>query len=46
MKINKPKFWSKKIGFISIILLPISFLYLFLFFLKKNLQKLIHLKCP
>ncbi len=46
MKINKPKFWSKKIGFISIILLPISFLYLFLFFLKKKFTKTYTFKVP
>ena len=45
MKINKPKFWSKK-GFISILLLPISFLYLFLFFLKKKFTKINKFNVP
>lgn len=37
MKINKPKFWDKRIGIISIILLPITIFYNFLFFLKKKI---------
>ena len=37
MKINKPKFWDKKISLISVILLPISFFYIFLKFLKKKI---------
>ncbi len=46
MKISKPKFWSKKIGFISILLLPISFLYLFIFYLKKKFTKSNTFKIP
>ena len=46
MKINKPKFWSKKTSFISILLLPITFLYLFLFFLKKKITKSNTFKVP
>ncbi len=46
MKINKPKFWDKKIGLTSILLLPISFLYLFLFFLKKKFTKQKAFKLP
>ncbi len=37
MKVNKPKFWDKKISLISVILLPISFFYIFLTFLKKKI---------
>ncbi len=37
MKILKPKFWSDKLNIFSILLLPISAIYLFLFFLKKKL---------
>ena len=39
MKIYKPKFWDKEIGIISILFLPISFIYIFLSFLKKKLTK-------
>ena len=34
MKIFKPKFWDKEIGIISILLLPITFIYIFLVTLK------------
>ena len=46
MEINKPKFWDNKIGLISIILLPISFIYTFLILLKKKItiSKKINLK--
>tara|TARA_B100000963_G_scaffold172701_1_gene150223 strand:- start:14526 stop:15452 length:927 start_codon:yes stop_codon:yes gene_type:complete len=37
MKILKPKFWGDKLNIFSILLLPISAIYLFLFFLKKKL---------
>tara|TARA_E500000178_G_scaffold351046_1_gene411267 strand:+ start:181 stop:1122 length:942 start_codon:yes stop_codon:yes gene_type:complete len=39
MNINKPKFWDKKIGIISIILLPLSLVFILLIFLKKKLTK-------
>jgi len=39
MKIYKSKFWDKEIGIISILFLPISFIYIFLSFLKKKLTK-------
>ena len=35
MEINKPKFWDNKIGFLSLILLPFTFLYFFNLFKKK-----------
>ena len=44
MMMIKPKFWDKKIGLISILLLPFSFNVLFLIFLKRNFTKIIHLK--
>ena len=39
MKIFKPKFWDKEIGIISILLLPITFIYIFLSNFKKILTK-------
>ena len=46
MNINKPKFWDKKISLISIILLPISFFYIFLIFLKKKIVITKNLNLP
>ena len=46
MKINKPKFWDNKIGFFSIILLPFTFFYIFLIYLKKNLLKVTKFNIP
>ena len=37
MKIFKPHFWDKKIGFYSIILFPITILVIFFIFLKRKL---------
>ena len=39
MKINKPFFWSKPKNFITLILLPITFLILIFLFLKKIINK-------
>ena len=39
MKLNKPKFWDRSIGFCSIILLPLSFIFFFLTYLKKKFSK-------
>ena len=36
MEINKPKFWDNKIGFLSLVLLPFTFFYIFLIYLKKK----------
>jgi tetraacyldisaccharide 4'-kinase len=44
--INKPKFWDKKIGLVSIFLLPVSLIFIFLIFLKKKLSKLRSFKIP
>ena len=46
MMMIKPKFWDKKIGIISILLLPFSLIVLFLIFLKKNLTKNNTFKIP
>ena len=39
MKLQKPKFWSKKNSFYSFFLLPISIFIQFLFFIKKKFSK-------
>ena len=39
MKLNKPKFWDKKIGIYSILLLPLSFIFLMVTYLKKKFSK-------
>ena len=39
MKLQKPKFWSKKNSFYSFLLLPISIFIQFLFFFKKEFSK-------
>jgi len=36
MKLNKPKFWDEQIGFLSVILFPITLLILFFIFFKKK----------
>ena len=46
MMLNKPKYWDGKIGIISIILLPLSFIFIFLSFLKKKLTKVNHFSIP
>ena len=46
MMINKPKFWDKKIGLVSIFLLPVSLIFIFLIFLKKKLSKSRSFKIP
>ena len=46
MKIDKPKFWDYKYNFLTIILLPISYLVLVFIFLKKKLKKEIKFKIP
>ena len=39
IKINKPKFWDKKIGYISALFFPLSLVFLFITFLRKKLTK-------
>ena len=36
MKINKPKFWDKKINFFALILLPLSLIVKLIILIKKN----------
>ena len=44
MKLYKPKFWDKNIGFFSIVLAPLSLITSFVVFLKKILRKKLNLK--
>ena len=46
MKIYKPEFWDKKISFFSIILFPLSFIFIIFVFLRKKLIKPISFKIP
>ncbi len=46
MKLNKPTFWDKKIGLISLLLYPISLIYLGIISLKKRLIKEKSFKIP
>ena len=46
MIIGKPKFWDKKINFLSIILFPISLIYLTINLLRKKLYKVNSFKIP
>tara|TARA_B100001063_G_scaffold210960_1_gene208977 strand:- start:1052 stop:1981 length:930 start_codon:yes stop_codon:yes gene_type:complete len=42
----KPKFWDQKIGLLSILLLPLSFIVIFIIFVKKNFTRKISCKIP
>ena len=46
MILNKPKFWDKKIGLISIFLFPLSLIFTFLIFVKKKITKERSFKIP
>ena len=46
MNLNKPKFWDKQIGIVSILLLPLSLVFILLSFLKKKLTKQFIFKIP
>ena len=46
MKINKPLFWDLKNSYISLILLPLSLIFLFLIFLRKKFAKKNKFKIP
>ena len=46
MKMLKPNFWYKKNNLISLFLLPISYIYQVLFFLKKKLTSELSFKIP
>ena len=40
MNLNKPKFWNKKNSYISILLFPLSLIFILLNFLRKKLTKI------
>ena len=42
----KPKFWDSRIGFFSILLYPLSLLFVFLIFLKKKFSKVRSFEIP
>ena len=46
MKLNKPKFWDNKIGFISILLFPLSIIFLLVTFFKKGFSKEVGFQIP
>ena len=46
MILIKPKFWDQKIGIYSLLLLPLSWIYLALFSLKKIITKVKIFKIP
>ena len=46
IKINKPKFWDRKIGLISILFFPLSLIVIFFNFLKKKITKTRGFKIP
>ena len=46
MMLIKPKFWDKKIGIISIILYPLSLIFLFIIYIKKKITKVHKFKIP
>ena len=46
MNLKKPKFWDKQIGIVSILLLPLSLVFILLSFLKKKLTKQFIFKIP
>ena len=46
MMFSKPKFWDKKSSFISIILIPISFVFFLIIALKKKITKTYKFKTP
>ena len=46
IRFSKPKFWDKEIGFISILLFPLSLAFIFLTFLRKNFTRTQKFKIP
>ena len=46
MQLIKPKFWDKKIGFISIILLPLTLIYLAIVYFKKKFVQIKSFEIP
>ena len=46
IKINKPKFWDRKIGLISILFFPLTLIVIFFTSLKKRITKIQSFKIP
>ena len=46
MNINKPKFWDKKIGVISILFFPLSLIFILVIFFKRKIVKPKKFKIP
>ena len=46
MKLNKPEFWNKKIGLLSIVFYPLTFLVLIFIFFKKKFSSQKKFKIP
>ena len=46
MKLNKPKFWDNKIGLYSILLFPLSIIFLLVTFFKKRFSKEVGFQIP
>ena len=46
MKLYKPKFWDNKIGFLSIILFPLSLIFIFVTHLNRKISKRKVFKLP
>ena len=44
--IFKPKFWDEKIGLISIILYPLSLIFIFIVFIRKKITKKVSFNIP
>ena len=46
MNINKPKFWDKKIGVLSILFFPLSLIFILVIFFKRKIFKPKKFKIP
>ena len=46
IRFSKPKFWDKEIGFISILLFPLSLAFIFLTFIRKKFTRTQKFKIP
>ena len=46
IKIDKPKFWDRKIGLISILFFPLTLIVIFFTYLKKKITKIQSFKIP
>lgn len=46
MKLIKPNFWDEKIGVLSVLLYPLTLIYILTIFLKKRFTKILKFKIP